>query len=119
MSYEPTVWKSGDIVTSAKLNKLEQGVAAGGSGVGFLKVSIDTEGTLDKTWQEIYDALSAGYFVSLIGTMGNDYVISYNVIECSIVGLTEISYGVTAISYDGNRKFKANSKTDYPVIVDE
>lgn len=34
MSYEPTVWKSGDVVTSAKLNKLEQGVAGGGSGGG-------------------------------------------------------------------------------------
>lgn len=27
MSYEPTQWKAGDTVTSAKLNKLEQGVA--------------------------------------------------------------------------------------------
>lgn len=27
MAYEPTNWKSGDVVTSAKLNKLEQGVA--------------------------------------------------------------------------------------------
>ncbi len=32
MSYEPTNWKTGDVVTSAKLNKLEQGVAdAGGA----------------------------------------------------------------------------------------
>ena len=27
MSYTPTVWKRGDIVSSEKLNKLEQGVA--------------------------------------------------------------------------------------------
>ena len=27
MSYEPTQWESGDVITSAKLNKLEQGVA--------------------------------------------------------------------------------------------
>lgn len=27
MAYTPTNWKSGDVVTSAKLNKLEQGVA--------------------------------------------------------------------------------------------
>ena len=32
MSYEPTVWKTGDIVSSAKLNKLEEGVAGAGSG---------------------------------------------------------------------------------------
>ena len=38
MSYDPTVWKSGDTITSAKLNKLEQGVAdaqGGGGGGGF------------------------------------------------------------------------------------
>lgn len=26
MAYEPTEWKSGDVVTSAKLNKMEQGI---------------------------------------------------------------------------------------------
>lgn len=52
MSYEPTNWKDGDLVTSAKLNKIEQGIAAGG---GVL-IAHDENGTLDKTWQEIYDA---------------------------------------------------------------
>lgn len=33
MSYEPTNWKTGDVVTSAKLNKLENGVANGGAKV--------------------------------------------------------------------------------------
>ena len=32
MSYEPTNWKDGDLVTSAKLNKMEQGIAASGGG---------------------------------------------------------------------------------------
>lgn len=45
MSYEPTNWKTGDVVTSAKLNKLEQGVAGGGSGVKVLTVS-DIPGTM-------------------------------------------------------------------------
>ena len=57
MSYTPTEWKSGDTITSTKLNKMEQGIAAGGSGGGVLVVGIDaTTGALDKTWQEIYDA---------------------------------------------------------------
>ena len=57
MSYTPTNWKSGDVVTSAKLNKLEQGVADAG---GALVVT-HTDGTLDKTWQEVHDAmLSSG-----------------------------------------------------------
>ncbi len=27
MSYDPTIWSVGDVVTAAKLNKLENGVA--------------------------------------------------------------------------------------------
>lgn len=34
MSYTPTVWNAGDVVTAEKLNKLEQGVAEGGGGGG-------------------------------------------------------------------------------------
>ena len=34
MSYIPTEWKTGDIVTAEKLNKLEEGVASGGGGGG-------------------------------------------------------------------------------------
>ena len=41
MSYTPTEWKTGDVVTSAKLNKLEQGVAAAGATV--LTASFDYE----------------------------------------------------------------------------
>lgn len=59
MSYEPTNWKTGDVVTSAKLNKLENGVA-NGSVMVVHKVargeSLDDGYQLDKTWQEIYDA---------------------------------------------------------------
>ena len=60
MAYNPTNWKSGDVVTSAKLNKLEQGVAdAGGGGVLVVNVVLNSPTstpTLDKTWQEIHDA---------------------------------------------------------------
>lgn len=51
MPYEPTEWKSGDVVTSAKLNKIEAGIASGG-----VLVVTDNDGTLDKTWQEIFNA---------------------------------------------------------------
>ena len=64
MAYEPTNWKSGDVVTSAKLNKMEQGIANAGGG-GVLVVT-NTDGTLDKTWQEIHDAmLSVGAVVEV------------------------------------------------------
>ena len=56
MEYEPTNWKSGDIITSAKLNKLENGVAGAG---GSVLVVHDVEGTLDATWKQIVDASHA------------------------------------------------------------
>lgn len=52
MAYEPTQWKSGDVVTSAKLNKMEQGIV---NGAVIATLDPDTN-TLDKTWQEIADA---------------------------------------------------------------
>ena len=56
MAYEPTNWKSGDVVTSAKLNQIEGGIASG----GVLIVHEDEEtGALDHTWQEIHDAALA------------------------------------------------------------
>lgn len=55
MAYTPTEWQSGDIVTSAKLNKIEEGIAAGGA------VIITDNGTqLDKTYAEIYALVNSG-----------------------------------------------------------
>lgn len=88
MSYIPTNWKAGDTVTSAKLNKIEQGIAtssgtlivhmieqeenSGGgvkSGSGQKSMSNSNEesaSTLDKTWQEIYDAAQVGNVILMV-----------------------------------------------------
>lgn len=85
MSYEPTNWKSGDTVTSAKLNKIEQGIANAGGGGGALIVT-NTDGTLDKTWQEIHDAaplvwgVSRGYLYSpmlAVAEFDGEYIVSF------------------------------------------
>lgn len=55
MAYTPTTWATGDTITAALLNKMEGGIADAGGGGGIL-VATDTEGTLDKTWQEIFNA---------------------------------------------------------------
>ena len=39
MSYTPTTWQSGDVITSTKLNKLEQGVAGNILIVDIINVS--------------------------------------------------------------------------------
>ena len=59
MSYEPTNWKDGDLVTSAKLNKIEQGIANGSGGTLIVHLTWSNDGntaTMDKTWQQVYDA---------------------------------------------------------------
>ena len=103
MSYSPTTWESGDTITSAKLNKLEHGVASAGGG-GVLIVT-ETNGTLDKTWQEIHDAT----FAVVVAGDSREPVIISTFFESTYVvacvgdpdggGLTEISY--IATSADG------------------
>lgn len=68
MAYTPTNWKTGDVVTAEKMNKLEQGVAQGGG--GCMRVSVTRVGdgdsgtmTLDKTYAEMVDAIESGTFV--------------------------------------------------------
>ena len=75
MSYEPTTWKAGDTVTSAKLNKMEQGIANSGGSFIITTSVISDNPTLDKTWQEIYDAAEAHQDIKLILTGPN--IIAY------------------------------------------
>lgn len=120
MPYTPTEWSRGDVVTSEKLNKLEQGVAeaGGGSGGGFLKVGIDDEDALDKTWKEIHDALLAGYYVVISFEPITGIVATNRII---LTNQTENSYEVTAaeIAQDGNLAFityATDSENGYPVL---
>lgn len=59
MAYTPTTWKSGDVVTSAKLNKLETGVANAG---GVFRVLFTDNGSweCEKTFAEVLEAYNAG-----------------------------------------------------------
>ncbi len=69
MSYEPTNWKAGDVVTSAKLNKLEQGVANAGGGVLVVgTVPVANRIVCDKTAAEMWAAAKAGAVVIDGGT---------------------------------------------------
>lgn len=62
MAYEKQAWQTGDIVTAAKLNHMEDGIASSIMMVPTTIVEGESELTitLGKTWQEIYDAMSAG-----------------------------------------------------------
>lgn len=63
MAYEKQTWVTGEVITKEKLNHMEDGIANGGSGGSALYVGAETVGnttTLDKTWNEIKEAVDNG-----------------------------------------------------------
>lgn len=57
MSYTPHEWQNDELITAAKMNNIEEGIAEGGGGA----VIITDNGTqLDKTYAEIYDLVNSG-----------------------------------------------------------
>lgn len=57
MSYTPHEWQNDELITAAKLNNIEEGIAEGGGGA----VIITDNGTqLDKTYAEIYNLVNSG-----------------------------------------------------------
>ena len=74
MAYTKNTWRTGDVVSSQKLNHMEDGIANSTlviSGFSYAENSSDLVGTSDKTWQEIDDALSTGVrCVIIVAGMG-------------------------------------------------
>lgn len=106
-------------VTDTLGNQLiEAGVAieigGGGTGGGVLVVT-ETEGTLDKTWQEIHDAgfsiLNDGGIICLLSYCGYD-----GPANAYIVNYIDISGGSSNFVY---YPFSASTASDYPVRFQE
>jgi hypothetical protein len=78
MSYTPTNWVTGDVITADKLNNMESGIA--GAGRTFLvTVTVDENNkfTLNKTCGEIKAALMAGSLVCLELVLTQGEVVVY------------------------------------------
>ena len=62
MAYTKNTWNNGDVITAEKLNHMEDGIADSGGGSAFIINIIEDEATwtLDKTWQQIYEAFYSG-----------------------------------------------------------
>ena len=117
MSYTPTEWKTGDVVTSAKLNKLEQGVAA--SGVLVVNVTTASDGetkVCDKTAGEMVAALESGGIIfrtvlSEDGAGGYQYTPLL-----SAIGADDETYYSFVTGFDSViLSFAATSASEYPV----
>lgn len=120
MSYTPTEWKSGDVITSENLNKLEQGVAAaGGGGGGVLKVNITwnedySTGTLDKTYAEILSAFQIEFVISISEESG-----AFALFLVTEVGYINEEYCVNILPMNNPNhpmSFVAESENSYPVF---
>ena len=114
MSYIPTEWQTGDIVTAEKLNKLEEGVAASGGGGGgglLVTVSAVSEGVmeLDKNYNEILTALYNGINPVIIADMGGQLKFP------ALTGIEEDEskpyYGVTLEFNGDSTNFSSESPT--------
>lgn len=76
MAYTPTTWTTGDTITASAMNKIENGIAGAGSALIVTTSIVNGETTLDKTVQEIYDAISNGtpaYLVYIYGSVIDGY----------------------------------------------
>ena len=82
MSYEPTNWKDGDLVTSAKLNKIENGFS---TIAPFIIEAVDDESlnlTTSVTYNDVMTALNQGRIV-MLHVLGNQV---YHYIHYFITG---------------------------------
>lgn len=105
MSYAPTEWKTGDIITAEKLNNMESGIV--GSAKVLFVSSDDETGLYNKTWNEIKNALSDGVLCLVV--YSDDAYSNINVISAAIP--VEGGYG---IFYDF-----PNLQTAEPVAIAE
>lgn len=124
MSYTPTEWKTGDVVTSAKLNKLEQGVAdAGGGGALFVEFTYnasDTTYTSVSLASDVITAFFAGtpvmfHFPSVEGGPSGDIVKAVTWMSRPGEGVS----GTTAIGFDKNEEYilSASIQDDHIVCL--
>lgn len=84
MAYEPTEWKKGDVVTSAKLNKLEEGVAAAGVTPFIVEWDGESGTQTVQTCQDTFDAFKAGrvvLFKDLNGSEGSEGYVAFTSIN--------------------------------------
>ena len=109
MSYTPTNWANGDVITTEKLNKIESGIVAANSGGGVLVVN-DVNGTLDKTAGEIMAAAeTTGAIIKADKSMGGRVAIQY-------YPIVEYNHFVSTFSFSTyNAEYSAHEEADYPV----
>lgn len=105
MSYTPNTWATGDTITAVKLNNMEQGIANAG---GALFVA-EEEGTLDKTWNEIWTAAQS---MPVIVTYATETEIDH----MYVTAVNNNEPGAYVVMTSDGGYYETNSANGYPVI---
>lgn len=141
MAYTPTNWSTGDTITASDMNKLENAVANAGSALIATCSWNDTLNNLalDKTAQEIYDAILGGtpayikYQYGALGSSGTGNYVSQTFLAPIIhiygydyAGVIRITASRPTLKGSASGKdflfspsvviFSASGMNDYPVI---
>lgn len=103
MSYTPTVWQTGDIVSSQKLNKLEEGVKNAYEVMvinGTVTIDDRTQtvftATMETTAEEIYNAAEAGKLLAFAYTAGTSKNMA--IIDAVSINQEDDSYSINVNS---------------------
>ena len=109
MSYIKTTWVTGDTITATKMNKIEEGIETAGT----VTILTDTNGTLNKTVDEIYQLLSTGAIVLIF--IDDNYPNSNCIVKLGRINVISENYGGFIIYLDSNDYYYASTVNDYPV----
>jgi hypothetical protein len=105
MSYTPTNWATGDVITAVKLNKLEQGVASAG-GATVVPYTIGDSSVIQMKASELLDACKTGVVFIL-------YAADDAPVSCELINSADFYNNAYTFTAGGNT-FTAESGNDYP-----
>ena len=118
MSYTPTEWQTGDVITAEKLNNMESGIA-GATEVLLVNVIYDgmAPQSLDKKCADIKNALAAGKLLTCRAVLPTEEETPY--IFFTVAGCVFHAVGGCAIDLimpggTTTGQFTADTDNDYP-----
>lgn len=123
MAYEKTTWQSGDVVTSEKLNNIENGIA--NRSMVIHTTDNGVKYVMDKTFSEVLEAFNDGTFIIVKSTVSYEdpddrdektglvLATSYNIFEGEKSNCT-VEVGEAAAAAIGVFYYTASSENDYP-----
>lgn len=122
--YEKQTWVTGEVITKEKLNHMEDGIANSG---GVIVAEEDLNWQLNKTWQEICDALNERkqVYIYAVRLLNKDGIETYFEPVCSakkvFVGVSDIEdEGYDHYLYTPTKIYSSGSNEDsYPMFYED